>query len=74
MAATNQLAAIFVSGLSILFLFHVERIRKFKIDFRHTPSPYGYSLYLRGRILFNYTLIFYWKLFNSSSKLEEVSL
>ena len=44
MAATNQLAAIFVSGLSILFLFHVERIGKFKIDFRHTPSPYGYSL------------------------------
>ena len=25
MAATNQLAAIFVSGLSVLFLFHVER-------------------------------------------------
>ena len=51
MAATNQLAAIFVSGLSILFLFHVERIgrfkiqnSKFKIEFRHTPSPYGYSL------------------------------
>ena len=23
---------------------------------KHTPSPYGYSLYLRGRILFNLLL------------------
>ena len=39
MAATNQLAAIFVSGLFILFLFHVERIGNSKLDFIHTPSP-----------------------------------
>ena len=48
MAATNQLAAIFVSGLSILFLFHVERIGNSKLILDTLPPPTGTPSSLEG--------------------------
>ena len=59
-------------------MFHVERIGKFKIqnsilNFDILPPPTGTPSNARGRILFDSTLIFCCKQFNSSSKVEEVA-